>query len=181
MPRLSAIVQRAAQRASVKSAGGSLEAGGPALRSFCDFCLSPLTSEDVRSRHVANSPFCREAEAAAISNAGLSAEPQPTHTEPTDDTPKSVLVDSIWDDLPAYITDEITRAFDELSASEGERHAMSAEGTTDPTGVADDLADGNRTRDDGEGMDGERVADKEVPLGANGAAAEVSVVGIVGS
>lgn len=121
---------RAAQRASARHPSNSSLLAESTLRLFCQYCLRPLISEASRSRHVANSPFCREAEVAAIMNGGPSMEPAPTHSERMVDVPKSALVDSVLDDMPAYITDEIARVLDELVVDTSEGNGASAGGTT---------------------------------------------------
>lgn len=49
---------------------------------------------------------------------GLSSDPQPMRVEEADDGLKSVLVDSVWDDMPAYATDAMARALEELTDGE---------------------------------------------------------------
>lgn len=108
MPRLTAIVQRAAQRASASSGTGSQDV--TSSRAFCHYCLKPLLSETVRNRHVAKSPFCREAETLAIESAGESAVPRLER----DYSAKTYLADCALDDMPAYVTDRIASAMNNL-------------------------------------------------------------------
>lgn len=138
---------------------------------FCRYCLKPLVSEIVRSRHVANSPFCREAEARAIDHGGPSTEPQPTHTERMDYTPKATLVDSVLDQMPAFITDDITKVLDELLVSESGRLVPGVKGTT---GWNDDSVDSALTEDGAVGEVGQAVAEENI-IHNLGIAAEVSV------
>lgn len=152
-------MQRAAQCASVNFAD-SKGVGRAPSRSFCDYCLRPLLSKAVCSQHVASSAFCHKAEATAIDSAGASALPQLTR----DYSAKTALVDSVLDDMPAYITDEIARVQNELITDERECEPICAENNTDQQ---DDVTDDNEATDSGETTDKE-AAENAVIAPADG-------------
>lgn len=173
MPRLSALAMRAAQRASANHPNNSPGQGGASSILFCHYCLRPLLSEAVRSRHVANSPFCREAEAAAIENGGASMGPKLRCPVRTDDPRKAVLVESVLDDMPAYITDEVARALGELVVNGGEQQIAGAEGMA---GQDEDVPGDRGSTGDDEMGHGDEQRDEGAGSHTGGTAAEVSVV-----
>lgn len=151
MPRLSAIVMRAAQRASAMWTNDPPES---AALPFCYYCLKPLSSEIARSRHVANTVFCREAETAANRSSNIQPTPGSQRAQTTDYSPKTSVVDSVLDDMPAFITDEMAKALDELLSAESEGDV-----------VEGDAVDGGATTEDGGMIDDSVVTDGEGQVG----------------
>ena len=93
--------------------------------------------------------------------------------EPTDDAPKSVLVDSILDDMPVFITDKIASISSELFVSESKQQVTGDQGMA---GWENGLAGNSEPTGDGEATDVEQVVVEEVVRDVGRAAAEVRVI-----